>query len=413
MSETAPFAFASERDTLSTTEPETWKLFIVDDDKDIHTVTKLALKDLKFKGKHISFQSAYSAKEAIEQLKKQSDFAIVLLDIGMETSDAGLEVANFIRKQLDNNLARIIIRTGQPGDVPEREIIDKYDINDYKSKTDLTVEKLFTTIRTAIAQFDQINDLAHLNEELEDRIEKAIAKQKEQQDKLFTQNRNMQMNELLNMIAHQWRQPLSRIAAVTSQVKMSLAMDEIDPDSFNAQVSRIEEYTNELSSTIDDFRKMYEPSHRAQSVPLHDLLKKSATIISNSFKEQNISISIHADEHLLDTLVTGELYQVILNILKNAQEAFLEHTISAATIEINVTEDGDKLHIDIKDNAGGIKEDTLEHIFDPYFSTKDKKVGHGLGLHMSKNIVEQQCHGELLVKNVDQGTCFTIIIAKT
>lgn len=414
MSETAPFTFASDKDQSSAVvEPETWKLFIVDDDKDIHTVTKLALKDLKFKGKSISFKSAHSAKEAIELLKEQSDFAIVLLDIGMETSDAGLEVANFIRKQLDNNLARIIIRTGQPGDVPEREIIDSYDINDYKSKTDLTVEKLFTTIRTAIAQFDQINDLAQLNEELEDRIEQAIAKQKEQQDKLFTQNRNIQMNELLNMIAHQWRQPLARIAAVTSQVKMSLALDEIDPDSFNQQVSRIEEYTNELSSTIDDFRKMYEPSHRTKSVPLQDLLKKSAAIISNSFKEQNISISIHADDDLLDTLVTGELYQVILNILKNAQEAFLEHSVSPATIGINVTEDKDKLHIRIKDNAGGIKEDTLEHIFDPYFSTKDKKVGHGLGLHMSKNIVEQQCHGELIVNNVDQGTCFTIIIAKT
>ena len=115
----------------------------------------------------------------------------------------------------------------------------------------------------------------------------------------------------------------------------------------------------------------------------------------------------------MDTLVTGELYQVILNILKNAQEAFLEHSISPATIDINVTENEDKLHIEIKDNAGGIQEDTLEHIFDPYFSTKDKKVGHGLGLHMSKNIIEQQYHGELLANSVDQGACFTIIIAKT
>ena len=413
MSEVAPFTFASEKDQSSTIEPETWKLFIVDDDRDIHTVTKLALKDLKFKGKSISFESAYSAKEAIELLKTQSDFAIILLDIGMETSDAGLEVADFIRKQLDNNIARIIIRTGQPGDVPEREIIDNYDINDYKSKTDLTVEKLFTAIRTAIAQFDQINDLAQLNEELEDRIEQAIAKQKEQQDKLFAQNRNIQMNELLNMIAHQWRQPLARISAVTSQVKMSLALNEIDPDSFSEKVSRIEEYTHELSSTIDDFRKMYEPSHRTQSIPIHELLEKSAAIISNSFKEQNISISIHGDDDLLDALVTGELYQVTLNILKNAQEAFLKNEVSPATIDINVKEDKGKLHIDIKDNAGGIEEDTLEHIFDPYFSTKDERVGHGLGLHMSKNIVEQQCHGELIVNNVDDGSCFTIIIAKT
>ncbi len=413
MSETAPFSFASEKKPSPAQGPETWKLFIVDDDRDIHTVTKLALKDLKFKGRGISFESAYSAKEAIELLKTESDFAIVLLDIGMETSDAGLEVANFIRKQLDNNISRIIIRTGQPGDVPERKIIDDYDINDYKSKTDLTIEKLFTSIRTAIAQFDQINDLAHLNEELEERIEQAIAKQKEQQEKLFLQNRNLQMNELLNMIAHQWRQPLSRITAVTSQMKMSLALDEIDSEKFNEQISRIEKYTNDLSSTIDEFRMMYEPSHRTSSIPLNDLLKKSSAIISNSFKEQNISISIHGDNNLLKILVTGELYQVVLNVLKNAQEAFLEHMVSPATIDINVTEDEDKLRIDIKDNAGGIKEDTIAHIFDPYFSTKNKKVGHGLGLHMSKNIVEQQCHGEIIVSNVDGGTCVTIIITKT
>ncbi len=414
MSETTPFNFASEHDTSTNDGPETWKLFIVDDDKDIHSVTKLALKDLKFKGKNISFRSAYSAEEAIEMLKTESDFAIVLLDIGMETKDAGLDVASFIRNQLNNNISRIIIRTGQPGDVPEKEIIDNYDINDYKSKTDLTVEKLFTAIRTAIAQFDHINDLANLNEELEQRIEEALAKQQEQQDKLFTQSRNIQMNELLSMIAHQWRQPLARISAVTSQVKMSLALDKIDAETFNEQIHSIEEYTQGLSSTIEDFRKMYEPSERVQSIPLHDLLEKSATIISTSFNEQNISISVHGEDKVLDTLVTGELYQVILNILKNSQEAFLEHVSSPATIDINVKDDEDRLYIEIKDNAGGIEEDNLKHVFDPYFSTKDKKrVGHGLGLYMSKNIVEQQCHGDLIIENVDGGTSLTIIIPKT
>ncbi len=414
MSGTGLFNFASEHDAATNEGPETWKLFIVDDDKDIHSVTKLALKDLKFKGKSISFRSAYSAEEAIELLKTESDFAIVLLDIGMETKDAGLDVASFIRNQLNNNISRIIIRTGQPGDIPEREIIDNYDINDYKSKTDLTVEKLFTAIRTAIAQFDHINDLANLNEELEQRIEEALAKQQEQQEKLFIQSRNIQMNELLSMIAHQWRQPLARIAAVTFQVKMSLAMDKLDPENFNEQINSIEEYTHGLSSTIDDFRKMYEPSQRTLPVPLHDLLEKSAAIISASFNEQNISIAVHGEDNILETLVTGELYQVILNILKNSQEAFLEKEISPANIDIDVTPEEDKLHIAIKDNAGGIEADALKHVFDPYFSTKDKKrVGHGLGLYMSKNIVEQQCHGELTADNIDGGACLTIIIPKT
>ena len=413
MSETATYTFANEKEKTPESGPESWNVFIVDDDKDIHSITKMALKDLKFKSKPISFESAYSAKEAIELLKLQSDFAIVLLDIGMETPDAGLEVADFIRKQLNDNIVRIIIRTGQPGDVPEREIIDNYDINDYKSKTELTLEKLFTSIRTAIAQYDQINELAHINEELEERIEQAITKQKQQQEKLFIQNRNTQMNELLNMIAHQWRQPLARISAVTAQLKMSLALNEINTDTFNEQLSQIEHYTNDLSATINEFKTMYEPTHRTKSISLHELLQKSASIISSSFQEQNISITVEGDDEALNSSVSGELYQVILNILKNAQEAFLTNSISAAKITITATKKDGNIVIKIADNAGGIDTSILENIFDPYFSTKSDKNGKGLGLHISKNIIQQKFNGDLLVENMNNGAAFTIVIAKS
>ncbi len=413
MSESTPFVFAAQQEEVPEIGPLSWKIFIVDDDKDIHTITKLALKDLIFKGKPVSFESACSAKEAIDILKNNSDFAIVLLDISMETADAGLEVAKYIRKELHNDLTRIIIRTGQPGDVPEREIIDNYDINDYKSKTELTIEKLFTVIRTAIAQYDQINDLAILNSELEDRIAQAIQKQQEQQEKLFLQSRNIQMNELLSMIAHQWRQPLACIAAVVSQLKFSFALDEIDLNKFSKDVDNIEKYTVDLSKTIDEFRMMYEPSQRILNIPLQELLEKSAHIITTSFQEQNISISVDAEEDVLNAKVSGELYQVILNILKNAQETFLKLNISPAIIKIKASEQDSQLMITITDNAGGIDKEILGYIFDPYFSTKDNKNGHGLGLHISKNIVEQQCHGRISAEVIDGGTCFTIIIDKT
>ena len=140
-----------------------WKLFIVDDDKDIHEITKIALKDLKFKNKAISFESAFSAEEAISKLKNKSQFAIVLLDIGMETSDAGLDVANFIRQQQQDRLTRIIIRTGQPGNIPEKEILNNYDINGYQSKIDPNIDNFYTSIHTAISQYDQISELANVN----------------------------------------------------------------------------------------------------------------------------------------------------------------------------------------------------------------------------------------------------------
>lgn len=402
--------FAEDEDTSGTPEESTWKLFIVDDDKDIHEITKLALKDLKFKDKYISFESAYSAEEAISKLKENPQFAIVLLDIGMETSDAGLEVANFIRQQLNDNLTRIIIRTGQPGDVPEKEIIDNYDINDYKSKTELTIEKLFTAIRTAIAQYDQINELAHLNKDLEERIEAALLVQKKQQEALFLQDRTVQMGELLNMLAHQWRQPLSRIAAVTTQLKLALALGEVDAQEFNKQIDGIEKYTHDLSETIEEFRTVYEPTKLSANTPVCALLQKSASIINSSFKEKDIPINVICDKDEKGYFTSTALYQVLLSILRNSQEAFLEVEVENPQITISTARPDKVLQVFVQDNAGGIKEENLSKVFDPYFSTKNNKNGHGLGLYMSKSIIEQNCDGKIEVENKNGGCCFTITL---
>lgn len=407
MSESVPYTFA-QASPSKPYEDEAWKLFIVDDDKDIHEITKLALKDLKFKDKPISFVSAYSAGEAISYLKENPLFAIVLLDIGMETNDAGLDVATFIRKQLKDDLTRIIIRTGQPGDVPEQEIIDNYDINDYKSKTELTVEKLFTSIRTAIAQYDQINQLANLNQELEQRIEIALTKQQEQQEALFLQNRAIQMGELLNMLAHQWRQPLSRISAVTAQLKLSLALEEINVAEFEKQVNGIENYTNELSNTIDEFRMVYEPSNFSNKISVYELLHKSMSVMSSLFKIKNIHTNLLCGPESKEFFTSAELYQVVLSILKNAQEAFAGKNVEDPFVNISVVQENELLKICIEDNAGGITNDHLGKIFDPYFSTKENKNGHGLGLYMSKNIIEKHCHGQLDVITTDTGTSFII-----
>ncbi|MDF1881483.1 hybrid sensor histidine kinase/response regulator [Sulfurimonas sp. MAG313] len=405
--------FASERNPSTQTHLDTWKLFIVDDDADIHEITKLALKDLKFKDKYIDCESAYSAKEAIQKLKADSGFAIVLLDVEMETSDAGLEVANFIREQLQDKITRIIIRTGQPGDVPQRDIIDHYDINDFKSKTDLTIEKLFTTIRTAIAQYDQIHELASLNEDLEKRIQEALNLQQKQQETLLLQDRTVQMGELLNMLAHQWRQPLSRIAAVTTQLKLSLALGEINQLEFDKQVSGIEKYTHELSETINEFREIYEPTKFSENIPLCSLLEKSVSIINSTFKNNKVVVDIVCDKDEKGFFTSNAIFQVILSILRNSEEAFAQVAVEKPRISISTQRTDEFLLVLIQDNAGGIKEEHLLKVFDPYFSTKDKKNGHGLGLYMSKNIVEQSCDGKLSVENKSDGALFTISLPIT
>lgn len=127
-----------------------YKIMIADDDEEVHAVTKMILKDFVFEGKGLEFIDTFSGEETIEALKKHPDTAVLFLDVVMESNHTGLEVASYLRNHLKNNLTRIVLRTGQPGEAPEETVIKEYDINDYRLKTEMTVKRLFTTIYTAL-----------------------------------------------------------------------------------------------------------------------------------------------------------------------------------------------------------------------------------------------------------------------
>lgn len=156
--------FAPENEAMLSEAP--WKIMIVDDDTEVHSFTKLALHDFIFERKPLQFLSAYSAAEATEILKQHDDVAIILLDVVMESETAGLDLVKTIRHNFHNTTVRIIIRTGQPGVAPERYVIDHYDINDYKEKTELTTDRLYVTIRSALLQYKQIIELLNKKNEI-------------------------------------------------------------------------------------------------------------------------------------------------------------------------------------------------------------------------------------------------------
>ncbi|WP_448548416.1 HD domain-containing phosphohydrolase [Thalassotalea fusca] len=133
-----------------------WKVLIVDDEKDVHTITQMALKRFELENRHIDFYNAYSAEEAKEILRNQRDIALVFLDVVMETDDAGLNLAKWMREDLNNHFTRIVLRTGQPGQAPEEQVIVDYDINDYKEKTELDRKKLFTTVYSSLRAYRDI-----------------------------------------------------------------------------------------------------------------------------------------------------------------------------------------------------------------------------------------------------------------
>jgi len=135
---------------------QSWKILIVDDDSEVHNVTQLALSDYTFEGKILTFINAYSAQEARQLIQLHSDIAIIFVDVVMETDDAGLQLVKYLRDELDNQLVRIILRTGQPGLAPENFVVMNYGVDDYKTKTELTSQKLFTTVTTALRTFSTL-----------------------------------------------------------------------------------------------------------------------------------------------------------------------------------------------------------------------------------------------------------------
>jgi len=152
--------FASKKESnTSGAAKNTWKILIADDEPEVHTITKTVLSNFEFENSNLEFISTYSGEETIKVLKENPDTAIILLDVVMETDDAGLVVAKTIRDELENHLVRIILRTGQPGSAPEKDVINRYEINDYKEKTELTTTKLYTTVMSALRSYRDLTTI--------------------------------------------------------------------------------------------------------------------------------------------------------------------------------------------------------------------------------------------------------------
>lgn len=162
--------FAADADAADE-QQASWTVLIVDDEPEIHQITLMALRDFSFLQHKLQFISAYSAAEARHILEKNNNIALILLDVVMETDDAGLVLVRYIREHLQNQLVRIILRTGQPGQAPEHRIVLDYDINDYRAKTELTVQRLTTSVVSALRAYMAIEQLAQLNENLEQQVQ--------------------------------------------------------------------------------------------------------------------------------------------------------------------------------------------------------------------------------------------------
>jgi len=254
------------------------------------------------------------------------------------------------------------------------------------------------------------SELEEINNSLKETIEYEVEKNRLQDQQMLNQSRLAQMGEMISMIAHQWRQPLNAISLTTNNLQLKCMMGDMEKDFFKKELKLIDEYSQHLSKTIDDFRNFFKDNKQKETTNLQVVIENTLSIIKPSMENMNIEIITSFNcAHDID-IYPSEIMQVILNIIKNAEDVLMENKIKSPTISIE-TKCGSmhsKPTIIIKDNAGGIPENILDNIFDPYFSTKLEKDGTGLGLYMSKIIIEEHCKGKLTVINDDNGAVFIL-----
>ena len=258
----------------------------------------------------------------------------------------------------------------------------------------------------------KIKDITFSNEEYKMVSILDLTELKEKERMVLLQSKHSAMGEMISMIAHQWRQPLACVSSILSRIKLKNNMNKVDKEFLNTVLDEMNEYIQYMSITIDDFRNFFSIDTKKELLSLPEIVLDVQKLINKSFDSQNINIDIQNVELTKRYLYKNEIIQIILNILNNSRDAFVERNIQNPQIKISFSEDDEFQNIFIEDNAKGIDDKIISNIFNPYFSTKSQKNGSGLGLYICKTILEKDSLGTIKAENKNAGALFTVIVNK-
>ncbi len=291
--------------------------------------------------------------------------------------------------------------------LPADEVIHiGYDITQQEKDT-LEIEK-------KTDQLIQIKEeLESLNKTLEERIRKETTKNVKQQLYIMQNNKLAQMGEMIANIAHQWRQPLAQINSCVLKIDVAL---ENQPNQIKKSIgdilNEVETLTSHMSKTISDFQNFFDPDKEKQTFKLQEAVDSAYAITKGALDGASINVIKELGSNLEIDSYMKELEHVLLVILNNAKDALVAYNPHEPTIKFTLDEDETHLYLSVCDNGGGIKEEHLGSIFDPYFTTKHKSQGIGIGLYMAKMIIDDGLKGRLLAYNHSDGACFEIVLLK-
>ncbi|HJW02065.1 MAG TPA: PAS domain S-box protein [Azospira sp.] len=251
-------------------------------------------------------------------------------------------------------------------------------------------------------------ELQQLNSRLEARVREEVASNREKDQLLIQQSRLAAMGEMVHNIAHQWRQPLNALGLIIANIRDDFEFGQLDGASLDEGVGRALKLLQRMSTTIDDFRNFFRPDREPADFDLGAAVDDATFIMEASLKNNDIALDKNIEPALRAWGFPGQFSQAVLNLLANAKEVLQERHVRPARISLQVARRDQQVEVTVADNAGGVPPDILPHIFEPYFTTKEQ--GSGIGLYMTKMIVERSMHGKIRAENSPEGARFIVTV---
>lgn len=280
--------------------------------------------------------------------------------------------------------------------------VDGYIIKPIKS------EQFVDQIRKKVHKLYLQKQLKDYHENLEKKVKQQVNELRKKDKMLIQQTKLATMGEMMDVVAHQWKQPINIISMNSSYVKelMDEGMD-IDKQMIDMCYEKVSGQIQHMVNTLDDFRAFFRPSEKIETIAVDEILKSVLLLIHDDLIKNNIKVKLDLQEDLIIDVNTGEIKHIFINLINNARDAFKEKNIKPKQITIKAFKNNDKVQIETIDNAGGIPNDVINSIFEANFTTKENSGGTGMGLYISKFVAKKN-HADLFVKNIENGACFTL-----
>jgi signal transduction histidine kinase len=353
------------------------------------------------------FEDGYFLLEEFQQAYERGEkIPIVILDMRMPKM-SGFETAKKVR-DIDENVIIIIITAYS--DVSMSEIRFQLKNGIYYFKKPFNEDELYSLVDSALKQWNHLQEIIHLKDTLkknnlflEDRVKEEVEKSRDKDRIIARQQRLSYIGEVLSSVAHHWRQPLNQLTLLIEDLNDGYKYGDLNQEYFEKNSEDMVKIVNYMSKTIDNFRDFFAPNEQETIFFVTEAIENALELYDMSIKQDSINIELDIDSNLKIKGFVNEFSRVIVSLIENSHEAILRNKIELPKIKISATQKNDLVNVKIVDNAGGVSNEFIEKVFDPYSTVKNQTKGTGLGLFFCKVVVESHMNGNIGIENFENG----------